>query len=444
MNRTIAVALLALGGCSFNSGSVTTGDGGTSGDGQIDATPDAIPDAGPCTAASATCLADTLRTCAGAGADPVDRVCGWGCDMTNGRCAEVVPSANALVAGDLTSTFTDDVVLPAGTVIDTDAGTITGVSSPDTSVVGSIRVFRFKSLQITGDVSVVGANALAIAVDGAVEIGALIDMRGTCTNNEAGPGGFVGGSSKGGGSGPGGGAANSNNQYAGAGGGHGGMGGDGAGPSSGMTTTGGGTYGDDAITMLRGGSGGGGGTGAGAADGGGGGGALQIVSNTSIAITAGGINAGGCGGETKSGGNDGGGGGGAGGAILLEAPEISIAAASGLAVNGGGGGGGDGPSAMIVDGTDGKLALSPAAGGQGDVGGNGGQGAAGTMPDGDNGGFVSSAAGGGGGGGIGRIRINTRGEPGAKLTVDAAAILSPPISDSNTPTTCTVGSALLQ
>lgn len=437
--------------CSFTAGVLPgdAGDGGLLGD--------TLLDAGQCVAASTECVGDTLRVCSGEGATAVDIPCSWGCDtIAMDRCLGIVPAANGVLAADLLPAPTlVDLVLGDDSSIDTGDGRIGTLADPDLirpggteemngiafEVRNGVGVVRVKSLTVSASaanpLTFQFTNAIAIVADGPIVIDGVIDVRSTCVNNSAGPGGFVGGTNKGPGDGPGGGGANATNDYAGGGGGYGGTGGTGAFSTPAMTTTGGSRFGDDTITMLVGGGGGGGGAGGGAAVGGGGGGALQLVSNHSITIMSGGINAGGCGGETKGGSSDGGGGGGAGGTILLEAPTITIAGGT-LAVNGGGGGAGDGPATR---GQPGQLSRTPAAGdvaGIGD-GGNGGDGAAGAMRDGSPGGVFATQPGGGGGGGLGRIRLNTRGNTG--LSINAAAILSPHLDDASS---CTRGATVVQ
>ena len=393
MVRFATVAAL-LGACSFRPNPA----------GPIDAKPpvDVIPidlpvdvmlDAPPapaCTAASASCLdANTLETCTGPSATPVVTTCSWGCVTTGtDHCGTLAPSGGAVTSGDLNASGVGDVTL-AGNIIDTENGTILGVTSGFTFTTrNNVGVFRFRSLTITGPISFTGAHAVAFVAANTITVNSTIDARGPCLVNRqtGGPGGANGGDGDSTGGGNGGGGTASGKNDGGGGGGYGGGGGQGGNNGGG----GGGIYGDATISSLIGGSGGGGGHNSGHV-GGGGGGAIQLVSNTSIVINSGGINAGGCGGHSTAGdGNGGGGGGGAGGTILLEGPTVRIS--GNLAGNGGAGG------ANNPEGGDGSLDAAAAT--NGDGGGAGG--AAGTTAG------TGGASGGGGGGGVGRIRVNTR------------------------------------
>jgi hypothetical protein len=380
----------------------------------LDAT---VPDAGTCVQASAECLGGTvLRSCSGAGVASIDTTCGWGCNSAGTpHCGTIVPAGGAVTSADLDPTGVTAMTV-AGAVIDGDAGTIAGISAAGFRFrIGSgVAIFAFKSLEITGTVTLAGAHPIALVADGIISIGGQLDVRGPCTGNAAGPGGGAGGNGLAPGGGMGGGAAGSTGQ-GGGGGGYGGVGGRG-GKTSGGGPAGGVAFGAPAITVLVGGGGGGGG-GDSARVGGGGGGAIQLVSNGAISV-AGTINAGGCGGHGATT-SSAGGGGGAGGTILLEAPQVTISGH--VAVNGGGGGGGDLNSG---DGSPGTADRVAAAGGTYTSGvGAGGQGAAGATFDGSEGGGSSKS--GGGGGALGRIRITTR--TGAVTTI--GAIMSPALSD---------------
>ena len=161
--------------------------------------------------------------------------------------------------------------------------------------------------------------------------------------------------------------------------------------------------------------------------GGGGGGALQITAGERILVTgnlsAGG--GGGGGGRAANWGCSGGSGGGSGGALLIEAPAVEIAGT--ITANGGAGGGAGGESYGGGSGQNGRPALSPATGGDGDDGGgcplygytSGGWGGLGAASEteaasGGPGDTISGCIGGphwvgigGAGGGLGRIRINS-------------------------------------
>lgn len=401
-------------------------------------------DAATCVAPSIECASsDILRTCSEAGANAIDTVCAWGCMPDPPHCGRLVPAGGAATSADLEADPQLLAVTLAGVTIDSDTGAIgpatspTAIRGPGHGIVdgiafetrGNVGVFRFGSLAIDGPVDVTGTHAVSLVSDGAIRVNAVVDVRGPCTQNTAGPGGFAGGTSGQDAPGNGGGERGANNTGGGGGGGHGGTGGVGGTPIGGGAS-GGPSFGTPEIPQLVGGGGGGGGAEANSGGvGGGGGGALQLASNTRIEIAAaGGINAGGCGGKAAVAPENGcGGGGGAGGTILLEAPVIAIAGA--LAVNGGGGAGG---SDLGEDGQPGTLSRTPAVGGASPAGGTGGTGAAGAKADGVAG--AGAMRSGGGGGAIGRMRFHTRT---GTLLLDTSAVLSPSLDDATTATAAT-------
>lgn len=423
--RTAGLAMLAA--CGFSVAPSQPTDAG------IDTL---VPDAGPCTAASASCASPTLlRTCAAAGAQVVETACAWGCVDAGGSHCGVVQPVGGVVAGDLDPANLEDVVLTDVT-IDTSNGEIPSVRGAGMGVnagIGyaqrdvNVAVFRFKSLRIVGTVTLRGARAAALVADGAIVVDGVLDGRGApaCdTARLARPGGHDGALAKLTAGGNGGGGGTASGDSGGGGGGHGAAGG--AGGVAGVTGgTAGLAFGDPLAGLEGGGGGGGGGQGMNSGVGGGGGAAIQLVTNTSIAIAAaGGINAGGCGGGAGTGGNDGGGGGGAGGLILLEAPAITIAGR--LAVNGGGGGTHD------FTGAHATLDDVPAAGGMA-VEGNGGVGGAGAVFGGLPGGTF-----GGGGGAVGRMHLRTRT---GTVTLQGSPVLSPPLGTPQAPTPTTQATA---
>lgn len=428
MTRICLIAILTLAGCrqifGLESPTIDPVDAFVS----IDA-----PDAGECTSVSATCVdTETLRTCVAAGTSSVDTTCPWGCSAADARCKSLLPRGSVIAADDLMAvTGLADIKIAGTTTIDTDTGSITGLRTSSSGLSGGIYfdlrttggVFIMQSLTVDASVviSVVGARPLVIvALDGST-IGGTIDLRGPCTTNVPGPGGFSGGAASaspvGAGAGEGGGA---NIGRGGGGGGHGSTGGTAGNGAAGMAPQGGVAFGDATITTLVGGGGGGGGGDAAVGGvGGGGGGAIQIVANGPIVIeqTAV-INAGGCGGKVAPG-NGSGGGGGAGGTILLEGTSVVIGGI--LAVNGGGGSAGDDQG---NPGTNALASRQAAAGGTGAQG-NGGAGGAGTSL----GGGAATTAGnnaGGGGGAVGRIRVNTRT---GSATTEAGFVMSPAFTD---------------
>jgi hypothetical protein len=426
MGRTLAIVTIA--GCGFTPG--TTGD--DTGDDQPNG-PDAMV---ACIAGEPACSGHQIGTCNASGDGIVDGSaidCPLTCvDAPAPHCAaasnldpasqvacvdgaELAPASGAV-------TITDNG--PAGALQIECAGgcgtTITiesrgrvvqsGTDVPALSWFCLSRIALGNGLRIDIEPDVV--DAVAIFVDGAVDIDGEIEVGGessaaTVQTGQAvrgGPGGGRGGPKQGAGmagnpgSGPCfgfGGGRSSGNGGKGAGGGgggnvgHGGVGGDSNGSDIiGLGGLGGLACVDDDLVPLTGGSGGGsGGDGycTGSIDcgwaGGGGGGAIQIAARDRIAVTGAIFARGGNGyGEPTGDADDGGGGGGgAGGGILLESRTIAISGA--LDVRGGNGGvaaaGPGGAGALdVVDGTDGTDATS------------------------------TNLAGAGGGGASGRIRLN--------------------------------------
>ena len=396
------------------------------------------PDAGVCQSENASCNGDVLTTCAGAGADPVEELCGWGCSVVPApACRRIVPTGGGATANDLLPSmlgvFSE---LSLSGQIDGSTGRINGIPASEMgagyTLTNGIAVFRFRLLAV-GGLKLAGTVPIQLISDGPITINGTIDATGSCgigAPELAGAGGGNGGQTSAASGELIGGGAGGLIVGGGGGGGWGGTGGDSGGGEQGGVASG-----DDVVSVLRGGAGGGAGTGTTTFEGGGGGGAIQLVSNTSITISvAGNINAGGCGGRRGSGPNDEGGGGGAGGTIVLEAPEVTLASGRVLAVNGGGGGGGGGTGA--TDGGAGQLSRNQAVGGNaGANGGAGGAGAAGATQDGAAG--TNGTEPGGGGGAIGRIRINTRN---GTATIDG--VMSPAFDDPDS--TATQGTATLE
>jgi hypothetical protein len=434
-----------------------------------------IPDAGPCEELSISCATSTvLRECRVRGDLPVDTTCPWGCFSDGAaHCGKLQPTGSALIAADLDPNGAlQDRTASSGGTIDTETGAITGLRMPGEGILDGIDfevrtptaggpdvgVFRFGKLALQGTWIVGGPNALAIVSLGDVSIQGVLDLRGDCSGNNAGPGGSAGAdrdetaSGDGGGTGgtEDGGGMGPPDYSGGGGGGYGADGGNGGDQGQGQGPGGGADWGDPTLAILGGGGGGGGGGGQGGGDptggvGGGGGGAVQIIANGKVLLRVdpiaqpSGVNAGGCGGKGGSNGGAGGGGG-AGGAILIEAPALELDGAH-LAVNGGGGGGGNNSTATGT-GASGALATTRATAGQGGAGsGNGGQGgAAGDQDSREGATGQDDDQSGGGGGGVGRIRVNTRG--GMAVTIKNNAIVSPTFADPGT--TSTQGSARVQ
>ena len=117
---TSVVAAAHFAGCDFKEG-VAPSDGG----------PDGPPDAGKCAGSSLECIGDMLRSCSMAGADAVDKPCGWGCIAgSDAHCASVKPAggngdpALGVTAVDLDPTDLKDIMLGSGVTIDGDDGQI--------------------------------------------------------------------------------------------------------------------------------------------------------------------------------------------------------------------------------------------------------------------------------------------------------------------------------
>jgi hypothetical protein len=434
--------LLWLVGCSYTAPtSLGTNDGPTD-------PPDTLPPPLPCEALSAECIGTTLRECRTIGLDPIDTECALCITAPTAHCETLVPAGGAVTPNDLKSDpLIGNITIAANATLDSETGEITGLRGPGTGIVneiefqivGDVGVFRFRSLTINANLALRGDNAVALVANRRITVSAVIDARGDCSGNNAGPGGFDGGDPASDGQGPGagnGGGGVHDDASGGSGGGFGTSGSSGASSDGQGATAPGPAYGDILVELVGGSGGGGGGSVTGGV-GGGGGGAVQLVANDAVVFTgAGAINAGGCGAERNPAVHlSGGGGGGAGGAILLEADAIDLGNAVVLAVNGGGGGGGDviGDSAQ-----NGQLSRTAATGGAGTGNGNGtsgGRGGNGGAPadlDGTVGqsGSANENAG-GGGGGVGRIRINTHTD--TQLTGDCG-LCSPNFADPNTTT----------
>jgi hypothetical protein len=397
-------------------------------------------DAGPCQELSATCADDiTLRVCSTIDMPPADTACPWGCVGPDAHCGKFFPSGSGASSDDVT----DDAQLLDVTVTDDIDGTDGTIKGPlrtagpginngiDYKIVNGYAVFRAKSWRFEmHDMNVAGPYPIVLVAINDITIDQLLDARGKCTTNLAGPGGFVGSMTAGAdavGSGGGKGGGTGADSNGGGGGAHGGNGGSGGGAAA---AAGGVAFGDPTLAVLVGGGGGGEGANSGTGIGGGGGGAVQLVAGGTITIGVNGdVNASGCGG-THGDNNDSGGGGGAGGAILLEAHDLIVMGS--LTVNGGGGGPGGGGTS----GSRGSPNRTRAAGGTGGDG-LGGSGGAGSGLDGLVG--VTGTHSGGGGGGVGVMRFNTRT---GSANVPDSSLLSPNFDDPGT--TTSQGSAHVQ
>jgi hypothetical protein len=364
------------------------------------------------------------------GHDPVDTTCDWGCvsDATP-HCFQMDPSGGGAMHNDLNDPNSQlaAVTTVFNTTIDGDAGTISngirtsnaqgihsGIDFEQRGPGNSIAVFRFASLDIEGQLELVGSRPIVLVSIHGITVRGLIDAQGSCNGTSAGPGGGRGGGANADGTGQGAGTAGRSSgadATGGGGGGNGAAGGDSGDADGGLPRGAGGTaFGTMAITTLAGGGGGGGGATSNVAmmgtggSGGGGGGGIQLLANQQIDFAVGAqINVNGCGGAQSIAG--GAGGGGAGGDVLIEAPSISVSAFDVYTLIAANGGGGGGVGANAGRGQNGQMSTSRANGGTGDVaGGKGGANGTNTGSNGGDGGAVSGA----GGGGVGWIRVNTR------------------------------------
>lgn len=417
--RSRGVLIIAMASsCTSSGGGAADASSNDSSDASVDA---ALADAGLCPTLEPVCDGDFIYYCTVIGASPtrIER-CPAGCVTSASPHCGVIQPSGVVSSSDIdgNATLAAVVVPPAGAVIDSDTGAISGVRAPGTGIIAGvgyeiragIAVFRFGDLRVDGPVTVTGTHAVAWTSNRTIQVSAMIDLTGTCIDGAAGPGGEGGGAPHLSATAPGGGAAGASGT-GGGGGSHGSRGGSG-GPSQSVTMGGapGLTVGGPAILSLRGGAGGGGGAGFG----GGGAGAIQLVARDEVVFsstgTSAGIAAGGCGGRGSS---DGGGGGGAGGAILIEAPRVDLGISLTSYVVAGGGGGG---YAAQSDG---------ASGNQGSRGGqNGGGDGAFTLPAQDG---SSAGTGGGGGGGAGWMRFNY-----VKQLRASNATLVPPFGETTT------------
>jgi hypothetical protein len=391
---------------------------------------DATTDGGCAVADETTCSGTTLMLCV-AGSWEVDEECTIGCSGTPARCEMVLPT-------NLDQTVFEEsgaVVIASNYTIDTDACSASSLSAPRPTVVSGFSglcVLAMDSLVVNAGATLraEGSQPLVLAAATTIEVAGTIDV--SALGSQAGAGGSAGGAADtdaAGSCGGGAGGAQANDAAGGGGGGHSGAGG--AGGSTGRVSPGGtaGTAvtGANAVSLepLRGGCGGGGGGGGDSTGGvgGGGGGALALVANEEVVIESTGIiRANGAGGAA-GGASGGGGGGGAGGAVLIEAVVVQI---DGTLVAKGGGGGGADSGGGGADGGDDAAAATGGTSGDG-AGGNGAAAAAvnGTAAPG------ATDYGGGGGGAAGRLRINTLS---ASATVDASAVVSPPLTSSGAST----------
>lgn len=399
--------------------------------------PDAMPDATStdCEPDSVTCETDTLITCSSTGTIESSEVCALDCFSDGTRCNDLDPS-NGLADQLDDAASAPDVTLAAGATINTDDGTITGTAvAVPTEIVSAtlvdVLVVKVGSLT-AADITVSGSNALAIVSDGDVTITGAVDL--SAHYNHGGPGSLLGRADCRGGNG----ISQTDAVSGGGGGGFGTAGGSGG--AAGFLVgggDGGGPDGTASLVPLRGGcEGGWAGGGSGpppdsdtSTSPGTGGGAIQISSRTRIAVGAGGfVVANGASAKADTGiypifciagapcgpGN----GAGSGGGILLEAPEVTVAASGGLVANGGAGHCGTKGSATA------PTASETPAPGTDCTNFAGGDGAAGAVAaQNGTGETEGGATGAGGGGGAGRVRVNL--PSGSEFSPPGGAVVSP-------------------
>ncbi|MCB9563003.1 MAG: hypothetical protein H6708_21570 [Kofleriaceae bacterium] len=383
------------------------------------APPDAEVDAPIiCTASTTTCENNRYIECDERGSVSLQLTCPLGCDDTEVKCRDVDPSNGVAMYLDRAGTDPDapDLVLSAGSTIDTDTGIVfdgaLSVDVPSTDL-GPYRVFIVKSLAVDGNTKVSGGRGVIIVSDGEVEISALLDVSadmevdgpgaasGACQGSDANAASFPGGGGGGGNSLVGGAGGESNN-----------------GASAGAV--GGAPHVDVDLDPLVGGCDGGRSIVTGSvctSGGGGGGGALQIVSRVEIALTgSGSIDASGGGGITAmhgatcpASGNStrGGGGGGSGGMVLLEAPQVRLEGAAVVVSTKGGSGSAGGVDGGARNGSDGGTGSVAAPGGMDTTQAWGGNGGTEVLPPRAGGYANPNLYGGGGGGSVGQARFNT-------------------------------------
>lgn len=348
--------------------------------------------------------------------DGGDPFCGWGYKPTNFDPCMLPSGAMPLAVSGAAQLNTD--TTPSAHVV---------ITQSDGSQMTLIHVTTL-DLATTGSLVVVGTVGAIIAVDGAAVISGPIAVSAGqndavhCATARGAPGVDSGNFNSGGGGGGGGGAAD--------------VGGDGTDGSGGMGgakgTHGAATAGASSLAPMRGGCPGGsgglvtGGSGTRSA-GGRGGGALQISARQTISITSA-IDASGAGGAGAGLGGIGGGGGGAGGGILLEAPNVQVAAGAHLCADGGSGGEGGGNSASgypgnggACNGTSGATTMTVAN----TAGGSGGDGSYSGHTSGGTAGAPTQMGGGGGGGGaVGWIRIHSPAPSTSGAVITPAALVN--------------------
>ncbi len=349
-----------------------------------------------CSPGATTCAGDQETTCNLDGKSTTTDTCALGCASTKDRCLSFTP-LNGLGPALNAATTEPDIVITAGSTIDTDSGVIRNSANAKINVSTlvvtgptDIRVFLGGSFDID-DVVITGTKAVAFVSPRAVTIRGMIDA--SANKNVSGPGasaiGCIGQA-----------ATDSNSATVGGGGGHATVGGSGV--ETKPIQQGGGVVvsavGGSVVTAsgLVGGCIGGGG-----ASDGGGGGAVQVVSLTKIEFAStpkrGFVDVGGGGAKQASSISSGGG---AGGVVVLEAPEVDL---GGVTTNGGSG------NACGVDGNDATPSLAAAAGVTSTCSSSpekGYSGAGGTIdhvPTSGGGPF----SGGGGGGAVGTMFVNT-------------------------------------
>src|SRR5207248_6327596 len=112
----------------------------------------------------------------------VDTACAWGCltNVVGDHCGQLAPSGGGVMPGDLDASGLADTTLGAGT-IDGDSGVIFSgaqqLPGVNYHLANGIAVFRFKSLKITGPISLVGIQPIALVSAGDLAVDDIVDAR---------------------------------------------------------------------------------------------------------------------------------------------------------------------------------------------------------------------------------------------------------------------------
>ena len=391
-------------------------------------TPDGCPiERCGCIAGLADCTGDQLTACNAEGTAVVVETCPFGCAVDGEYCSSFAPSfvpSNGLATQLAAADGLTDIAVPDGATIDTDAGSITGLTMPFETVLiaqpasTNLRVFVARSWAIS-NARIVGSLPVAFVASRDITIHGTLDA--SADGPTPGPGGLIcEGTGAGGSPGvgfyerPRAGASAGYPEFIWAQGGFGGGGYATAGGNGGTSTSstgaiGGPANGEPTLEPLRGGCQG---SAPQTAYRGAGGGGVQLVGGVRIRVAATGVvhvgGGGAMGGDLNAANAPAGGG--SGGAILIESPLIELLAGARLNAAGGGGGG-YGACPISPSGMDSPPALVVAVGGACNTmtkpSASGGDGAT-TLGGGNGADTTFGGCGGGGGGGLGRVRLNSR------------------------------------